>query len=331
MIEGVSTLKGENFTPKKVMLHKQDEDLLMIHPDQEKHKGKVFRMDLNRGKVVEEWTAYKDTVAVNELVPIQKYANQTPNPVFGALNRVTVFAVDPRVHSEDKIVGDINKIASKSKPGYTCLSTTSSGGVAVGSEKGEIRLYSGIPGLPKTTGKGENPFRAKTLLPGFGDHIKGIDVTADGRFLVATCKSYLLVAKTELTDDGKNGFNTQMGQQKPIPKRLQLLPEDFKKTGPVDFTTAHFNTGCDGEVWIVTSTGRFLITWNFRRVQQGHLTDYIMKEEEEKIVENQFANVKADEPGRDAPIIVATPSDVLLEKKIHVNKNPYKSKKFNYK
>jgi hypothetical protein len=331
MIEGVSALDGETFTPKKVMLHREDTDLLMIHPDQDQHKGKVFRMDLNRGKVVEEWSGYQDTVAINELTPIEKYANQTSNPVFGALNRVSVFAVDPRLHTDDKIVGDINKITSKSNPGYTCLSTTSSGGVAVGSEKGEIRLYSGIPGLPKSSGKGENPFRAKTLLPGFGDHIKGMDVTADGKYLVATCKTYLLIVNTELPDENSNGFATPMGKKKAIPKRLQLLPEDRRKTGVVDFTAARFNTGCDGEVWIVTSTGRFLITWNFRRVQQGHLNDYIMKEESETIVENQFANVRADKPGRDAPIIVATPSDVLLEKKVKSTTNPYKQKKFEWK
>jgi hypothetical protein len=331
MIENVSTLKGDKFTPAKVMLHRQDDDLLMIHPDQDDHKGKVFRMDLNRGKVVEEWSGYQDMVSINELAPIEKYANQTPTPVFGALNRVSIFAVDPRVSSDDKIVGDINKLSSKSNPGYTCMTTTSNGGVAVGSEKGEIRLYSGIPGLPKSTGKGENPFRAKTLLPGFGDHIKGIDVTADGHFVVATCKTYLLIVKTDMPDDSSTGFATPMGKNKPSPKRLQLLPEDLRKTGLVDFRAARFNTGCDGEVWIVTSTGRFLITWNFRRVQQGHLYDYIMKEESEKIVENQFANVRADQPGRDAPIIVATPSDVLLEKKVHVSKNPYKAKKFEWK
>jgi hypothetical protein len=57
---------------------------------------------------------------------------------------------------------------SRSHPEYSCISTTSDGNVAVGSNKGVIRLFSGIPGMPKSTGKGTNPKSAKTLLPGFG-------------------------------------------------------------------------------------------------------------------------------------------------------------------
>jgi hypothetical protein len=36
------------------MLHQQDSSMLMLHPD--KHNT-VFRMDLNRSDVVEEWVS----------------------------------------------------------------------------------------------------------------------------------------------------------------------------------------------------------------------------------------------------------------------------------
>ncbi|KAL0482282.1 vacuolar import and degradation protein 27 [Acrasis kona] len=334
-IQDVKTLDGTLFTPHKAMLHQQDDSLLMIHPDQqdESRKGKIYRMDLEKGKVVEEYNTYQDLVPIQDLAPVDKYAPQTSNPLFGGLNQNVVFALDPRIFTQSKIVGDINKITNKSNPKFSCFATSSAGYLAVGSDRGEIRLYTGIPGMPKSGGsKGENAFRAKTLLPGCGDAIKSIDVTADGKHLVATCRSYLLVVKTVMPDgDGKTGFSVPMGNQKPAPRRLQLSTADVQRTGVVDFGGAKFNTGCDGEVWIVTHTGRFLITWNFRRVLMGYLNDYVIKEESENIVENQFANVRQDQPGQNAPILVATPSDVLLEKKVHVSKNPYKKNKTTWK
>jgi hypothetical protein len=43
------------------MLHQQDSSLLLVGPTQqdEAYRGKVFKMDLERGKVVEEWVREK--------------------------------------------------------------------------------------------------------------------------------------------------------------------------------------------------------------------------------------------------------------------------------
>lgn len=50
MITPIKTLKGDTFTPSKVMLHEQDSAMLMMHPGDDKT---VFKMDLETGKVVE--------------------------------------------------------------------------------------------------------------------------------------------------------------------------------------------------------------------------------------------------------------------------------------
>jgi hypothetical protein len=50
MITPVTDLKGQRFTPQKVMLHEQDSAMLMMNPSNDKS---IFKMDLETGKVVE--------------------------------------------------------------------------------------------------------------------------------------------------------------------------------------------------------------------------------------------------------------------------------------
>ncbi len=106
----------------------------------------------------------------------------------------------------------------------------------------------------------------QTALPALGDPIIGVDVTADGRYLVATCKTYLLLIDTLIGDGrykGSLGFDRSFpADSKPIPRRLQLKPEHlaYMQT-EVSFTPARFNAGVDAEEkTIVTSTGPFVIT-----------------------------------------------------------------------
>jgi len=87
-----------------------------------------------------------------------------------------------------------------------------------------------------------------------------------------------------------------MGQQKPIPRRLQLKREHIQEMGgevsiwilylkgdatnnnnQINFTTARFNVGQEMERSIVTSTGPYVITWNFRKVKQNNLFEYQVK------------------------------------------------------
>jgi hypothetical protein len=90
----------------------------------------------------------------------------------------------------------------------------------------------------------------------------------------------LLVIDTEVEGEKKSGFYKSMGNyllklgsKKPIPKRLQLKPEHVAWMGvQISFTAAKFNTGGDSkEQSIVTSSGPFVISWNFNRVKLGYL------------------------------------------------------------
>jgi hypothetical protein len=94
------------------------------------------------------------------------------------------------------------------------VATTKDGKLAVASEKGDIRLFDSIGKM------------AKTALPPLGDPIIGIDVTANGRYIVATTKTYLLLIDTLIGEGryaGSLGFDRSFpATAKPIPRRLQV-------------------------------------------------------------------------------------------------------------
>jgi hypothetical protein len=46
------------------------------------------------------------------------------------------------------------------------------------------------------------------------DPIIGVDVTDDGTYILATCKTYLLLICTELKESNVTGFVKAMGEQK---------------------------------------------------------------------------------------------------------------------
>lgn len=57
--------------------------------------------------------------------------------------------------------------------------------MVIGSDDGQIRLY----GNKTLT-------RANTAIPGLGGPITAVDVTYDGKWVLATTKNYLMVVKT---------------------------------------------------------------------------------------------------------------------------------------
>eukprot|EP00743_Colponemidia_sp_Colp-15_P003911 GILK01004220.1.p1 GENE.GILK01004220.1~~GILK01004220.1.p1 ORF type:complete len:721 (+),score=144.52 GILK01004220.1:74-2236(+) len=292
----VQTADGTKFCPTQVMLSEQDSKLLLLHPSDNK---KVCYMDLNRGQVVEEWTT--DSInTIQTIAPLAKYAPRTGESNFVGMNSNGMFRMDPRLPGRAKMVeSQKNFYAPKTKALLSCMATNQNGHIALGSETGQIRLFNKLDK------------RAKTALPGLGDPIIGLDVTADGSWLLATTDTYLLVVHTVMPS-GKTGFGDRMGDDKPVPRKLMLHPRDLQKFGisEVSFTPAHFNLG-EGidETSIVTSTGPFIITWNFRKVKQNKLHEYTIKHVADQVVADQFAY------GQQEKVIVALPNDVTVEKR----------------
>lgn len=286
----VQDLQGRAFTPTtRMMLHQEDQSLLLMNAA-DQHR--IYRMDLNRGAVVDEWLVHADA-PITAIAPDSKYAQLTGQATFIGLNSSALFRVDPRLPGSKRVESETKSYAVRNQ--FSCAATTGAGEVAVASAKGEIRLFNRLDR------------RAKTLLPMFGDAIIGIDVTESGRYLLATCRAYLLLICTELEPGGALGFSTPMGARKPTPRRLQLRPEHVAFMGaPPAFTPARFSTGQAEERAIITSTGPFVITWNLRRVKQGHLYDYQIKRYDDRVVADNFRF------GHDRSIVVAFPEHVSL-------------------
>ncbi|KAJ3090213.1 hypothetical protein HK100_007514, partial [Physocladia obscura] len=306
VINNVKSIRDNKaFTPSKVLLHDSDTSMLLMRPNDEHF---VYRMDLNVGKVVEEWKI-DDVTPISEILPEAKNAGMTPNRNLVGINHNSIFRIDPRL-ADSKLVRSESKTYASNVGQFNCATTTAAGKLAVGSSKGDIRLYDKLN------------VRAKTHLPGLGDAVLGIDTTESGKWVIATCKNYLLLVCTDGRDSKSangtfSGFNKSLGDQKPFPVRLQLRPEHVAwMGGSVSFTAARFNTSSGNEsgefeeTSIVTSTGPFVVTWNFRRVKQGKLNDYTIKQYANDIVADNFKF------GEDRNIIVALPEDVhMISKK----------------
>ncbi len=179
------------------------------------------------------------------------------------------------------------------------------GAFAVGSANGDIRMYKQLGQI------------AKSYLPGLGEAIKSIDISQDQKWMLATCQTYLLVLPTE-NSEGLSGFERSIAKSKPDPLKLTIDPKDIVKNQIkfVNFTPARFNNGDNvHETSIVTSTGKYLITWNFEKVKKGHLRGgYKIKNLHSRAVDGQFQYNHEDK------VLVTLPQAVTVESRVKSGK-----------
>jgi len=292
-VSGLADTKGKKFNPKKVMLHNSDNRMILFD---DATPNSLFSLDIERGKVVEEWKV-DDYVPVNHIAPKDKYAQTTGEQTVVGISGNALYRIDPRLSGNKMVQNEMKQYATKTQ--FSTVTTTSSGKVAVAGDKGDIRLFDAI---------GKN---AKTALPALGDPILGIDVSGDGRWIVATTKTYLLLIDTMIGDGkyaGSLGFDRAFpADAKPIPRRLQLRAEHVAyMNDSISFTPARFNMGENQEEnAIVTSTGEYVVAWDFNKVKKGYLDKYHIKKYEDRVVQDNFKF------GDDKEIIVALQNNVL--------------------
>lgn len=300
-INKIQTPKGKLFQPSKIMLHNEDSEMILQNPDEPHH---LYQMDLEYGKVINEWKV-DDDISVLNFTPKSKFAQMTTEKTLVGISHNSLFRIDSRL-PKNKIVNNENKQYA-TRNDFSVVATTDKGYIAVASNKGDIRLFDRI---------GVN---AKTALPALGEPIIGIDVSADGKWILATCRSYLLLIDSTIKDGknkGKLGFERSFGKDtKPKPKRLQLSPVHVAMMqGQICFTPAKFNKGKDTEEkTIVTSSGPYVISWELSRVIRGETDKYKIRQYADEVKEGNFKF------GTDQKVIVALPNDVSM-----VNKRTFK-------
>jgi hypothetical protein len=297
-ISKVETPKGKLFSPKKVMLHAEDTNMILQN---EADPNSLYRMDLEYGKIVDEWKVHDD-IPVNTFAPESKFSQMTGEQTFLGLSRNALYRIDPRLAGNKLVDSELKQYVSKND--FSAAATTEKGYIAVASNKGDIRMFDRLG------------INAKTHIPALGEPIIGLDVSADGRWVLATCRTYLLLIdalQKEGKNEGKLGFEKSFGKDsKPQPRRLGLTPSHVAQfqheTGaPLSFTPARFNTG-EGlsETSIITATGPFIVTWNMKKVLRGSKDPYSIKRYAEEVKADNFKY------GSDKNVIVALPNEVNM-------------------
>jgi len=76
-INKVQTPKGKFFSPKKIMLHAEDRNMVLQNPDD---PNSLYRMDLEYGKVVDEWKV-DDDIPVTSFAPSTVCIRRSLSPV----------------------------------------------------------------------------------------------------------------------------------------------------------------------------------------------------------------------------------------------------------
>ncbi|CAN8105581.1 unnamed protein product [Discula destructiva] len=297
-ISKVETPGGRLFAPKKVMLHNEDNNMILQN---DTDPNKLYRMDLEYGKVVDEWQVHEDIPAIT-FAPENKFAQMTSEPTFLGISRNALYRVDPRLAGNKLVDSQLKQYVSKND--FSSVATTEKGHIAVASNKGDIRLFDRLG------------INAKTHIPALGEPILALDVSADGRWILATCRTCLLLIdalQKAGKNEGKLGFEKSFAaDSKPQPRRLALTPEHVAQfayeTGKgVSFTPAKFNAA-EGEAVtsIISATGPYVIEWNLKKILGNSKAPYMIKRYSDEVKADDFRF------GSDKNVIYALPNEVNM-------------------
>ncbi|EEF52407.1 protein CYPRO4 [Ricinus communis] len=320
-------------TPKKALLMRAETNMLLMSPINEAkpHSTGLHQLDIETGKIVTQWKFEKDgtDITMRDIVNDSKGAQLDPSgSTFLGLDDNRLCRWDMRDRN-----GIVQDLSTASAPvlnwtqghqfsrgtNFQCFASTGDGSIVVGSLDGKIRLYS------------SNSMRqAKTAFPGLGSPITHVDVTFDGKWILGTTDTYLILICTLFTDkDGKTktGFSGRMGNKIAAPRLLKLNPLDSYAAGVNNkFRNAQFSWVTENgkqERHLVATVGKFSVIWNFQQVKNGSHECYRNQEglkscycykivpKDDSIVDSRFMHDKfavTDSP--EAPLVIATPMKV---------------------
>lgn len=290
MLEVLDSIPPVKFLDKDIKINQanmflSDTALLLLDKSRDLNKKEdyIYKYDLEKMKVVEEYRTDSKINDINAFTSENRYGNMTNDQMLVGINSNNLFQLDPRINKSNKVAAN-REYAKSTKTCFKNLCTSSDGNVVVGSIDGKIRLYSNDI---------HSKTRAKTALPSLGDPILSVDITNDGGYILATCSYYLLVINTKVIDENgkeKDGFGSSITKNCKSLK-LQLNPLDVDKYNLYNccFTPARFNVGKTiQETNIVSSIGEYIVNWNFNKVKKGIKSDYRIKKMNHHVKNNEF-------------------------------------------
>ncbi|TMW94806.1 hypothetical protein EJD97_009774 [Solanum chilense] len=321
-----------NSTPRKALLLRAETNMLLMSPvtDRKPHSRGLHQFDIETGKVVSEWKFEKDgtDITMRDITNDSKGAQMDPSgSTFLGLddNRLCRWDMRDRHGMVQNLVDESTPVLNWTQghqfsrgTNFQCFATTGDGSIVVGSLDGKIRLYSS-----------SSMRQAKTAFPGLGSPITHVDVTYDGKWILGTTDTYLILICTLFIDKNgttKTGFAGRMGNKISAPRLLKLNPLDSHMAGANKFRSAQFSWVTENgkqERHLVATVGKFSVIWNFQQVKDGSHECYqnqvglkscycykiVLRDD--SIVESRFMHDKyavSDSP--EAPLVVATPMKV---------------------
>ncbi|KAK4348821.1 hypothetical protein RND71_031576 [Anisodus tanguticus] len=319
-------------TPRKALLLRAETNMLLMSPvtDKKSHSRGLHQFDIETGKVVTEWKFEKDgtDISMRDITNDSKGAQMDPTgSTFLGLddNRLCRWDMRDRHGMVQSLVDESTPVLNWTQghqfsrgTNFQCFATTGDGSIVVGSLDGKIRLYSS-----------SSMRQAKTAFPGLGSPITHVDVTYDGKWILGTTDTYLVLICTLFVDKNgstKTGFAGRMGNKISAPRLLKLNPLDSHMAGANKFRGAQFSWVTENgkqERHLVATVGKFSVIWNFQQVKDGShecyhnqvglksCYCYKIVPRDDSIVESRFMHDKyavSDSP--EAPLVVATPMKV---------------------
>lgn len=280
-ISSIVDAEKSRIEPDKMLIQGSGNAVFLT--DTEK-KDKLHKVDLDTGKVAQTWENKAD---IEDFFSSAKTLDGVPIcKEFIGVSSNGIFKIDPRTRS----VEEGKEYATKTK--FSSGDANAKGEFAIASLGGDVRLYDKLDK------------RAKTLLPSLGDAISGVFISPSGKYIVCTCKSYLIFVTTE--SNGISGFRKSLGKDKPVPKKLLLRPEHLHYFGKeVNFTMATISTDRE-EKYVIVGNGPWVILWNIESVLKGNVFHYHIKKHAQNIVSSSFV------PGDSDRIVVAMDDDIQM-------------------
>ncbi|URE28412.1 VID27 cytoplasmic protein [Musa troglodytarum] len=313
---------------------KAETNMLLMSPAREGNSRAtgVHQLDIETGKVVTEWKFEKDgtNITMQDIANGSKGAQLDPSEsTFLGLDDNTLCRWDLRdqrgivqniaIEMESPVLQWTQGHQFSKGTNFRCFATTGDGSIVVGSLNGKIRLYSDC-----------SMRVAKTAFPGLGSPITHVDVTFDGKWVLGTTDTFLILISTVFKDkDGREmtGFRGRRGHRIAAPRLLKLTPLDSHMAGTNNkFRGGQFSWVTDNgkrERHLVATFGNFSVIWNFQQVKDSNHECYKNQEglkscycyrivpRDESIVDSRFMHEKfavSDSP--EAPLVVATPMKV---------------------
>ncbi|MEW5306870.1 MAG: hypothetical protein WDW36_009307 [Sanguina aurantia] len=289
------------FTPGKMLLAQNERRMNLLEAD---NRNVVHHADIETQRIVSTWNFQKDgvDVPITDIATDSKSAQMEDNSTFLGLDSNRLCRWDLRtsagVVSSSPVVDYVSGKDFARGTNFTCMATSGDGFVAVGSKDGKVRLYSN-----------KSLTKANSAIPGLGAPITAIDVTYDGKWVLATTDSYLMVIKTT--------FDTDKGTPS-----IGLKPEDVVRTGSKPFTKAKFTWITESgqtERLIAVGAGNCTVIWNFQQIKQGtneamsfggmptNMSYSLSQAKTDDVVDSSFLHSRfADADGERTPLAVAT-------------------------